>query len=361
MLLIFYNSHFFVFEYKESVIKLYLRFMKKLRLLLFPFAGLYYLVTYVRNKFFDNGILSFKTYETPVICIGNLSTGGTGKSPMTEYVIRLLKKDYKVATLSRGYGRTTKGYLDVVQDAIASQVGDEPLQFAQKFNDVRVAVCENRQLGIATLLKKTNAPGVIILDDAFQHRKVKAGFYILLTSYDDLYSDDFLLPAGNLREPRHGSFRANSIVVTKCPENLSSQDQQEIEKKLKLADHQSLYFAKIKYNEMLHSKNGMISLDAIKDKKVTVVTGIANPRPFLNYLTDKNVAYKHKSYPDHHNFTDKEIIELDALDFIITTEKDYVRLQRLLTKVVLYYIPIEVDFISKKGMFDVAIKKFMGE
>lgn len=335
--------------------------MRKLRLLLFPFAGLYYLVTYVRNKFFDKGVLSFKSYKTPIICVGNLSTGGTGKSPMTEYVIRLFKKEYKVATLSRGYGRTTKGYLDVIKDEIASRVGDEPLQFAQKFNDVQVAVCENRQLGIETLIEKSNVPEVIILDDAFQHRKVKAGFYILLTSYNDLYCDDFLLPAGNLREPRHGSFRANAVVVTKCPENISLQEQQKIEEKLKLAKHQSLYFTKIIYNEMLHSKEGTKFLDSVKKQKITVVTGIANPSPFLAYLTDKSLVFEHKSYPDHHNFTDKEIAELDTLDCIITTEKDYVRLQLLLSKARLYYIPIEIDFISNENRFNEVVEAFVKE
>lgn len=335
--------------------------MRKLRLLLFPFAGLYYLVTFVRNTLYDKGIFSFKSYNIPVICVGNLSTGGTGKSPMTEYVIRLLKNDFRVATLSRGYGRTTKGYLDVTKDARATQVGDEPLQFAQKFKDVQVAVCESRQLGIETLLAKPVAPEVVILDDAFQHRKVKAGFYILLTSYNDLYCDDFLLPVGNLREPRHGSHRAKAVVVTKCPEDLSPQEQQKISQKLKLAKEQSLYFAKIVYDELLHSKNEKITIDVIKDKKVTVVTGIANPASFLSYLSHKNVTFDHKSYSDHHNFTEKEIAALDTLECIITTEKDYMRLHLLLTKATLYYIPICIDFIVNKNRFDLAINEYVVE
>lgn len=335
--------------------------MKKFRLLLFPFAGLYYLVTFIRNKCYDKGILSSKLYDIPVLCIGNLSTGGTGKSPMTEYVVRLLKDDYSLATLSRGYGRKTKGYIDVTQDALATQVGDEPLQFAQKFKEIQVAVCESRQQGIDTLLSKSVSPEVIILDDAYQHLKVKAGFYILLTSYNDLYCNDFLLPAGNLREPRHGSHRANAVVVTKCPEDLSIDNQQKIAQQLKLVKNQSLYFTKIVYDKMLHSKDRMVSIDALQEKKITVVTGIAKPAPFLTYLKDQDVIFEHKSYPDHHNFTDREVIELNALDCIITTEKDYVRLQLLITNAELYYIPIRIDFISNKNKFDLAVTQFVKE
>jgi len=335
--------------------------MRKLRLLLFPFAGLYYMVTLLRNKLFDLKILSSKEYPLPIICIGNLSTGGTGKSPMTEYMIRLLRDNYNLATLSRGYGRSTKGYLDVAPDSVASEVGDEPLQFARKFKDVQVAVCEDRQTGIEKLVKKEESPDCILLDDAYQHRKVKAGFYILLTSYNDLYKNDYLLPAGNLREPRNGANRANIVVVTKCPDSLSKKEQNHIEDSLRLKNSQTLYFSKIIYDDLVYSIKGGVQFNSMKIHKVTLVTGIANPKPLLTYLTKQGLSYHHKMYDDHHNFTNTEIEELDELDCILTTEKDYVRLQPLLTKVKLYYLPIKVVLLDGSDTFEKRIIKYVAQ
>lgn len=326
--------------------------MRKLRLLLFPFAGVYYLVTLTRNKLFDAGILASKQYDVPVICIGNLSVGGTGKSPMTEYVTRLLKNNYKIATLSRGYGRTTKGYKDVAATSLATEVGDEPLQFAQKFNDIDVAVCENRQVGIATLLNKKQTPEVIILDDAYQHRKVTPGFTVLLTAYNDLYSNDYLLPAGNLREPRSGSQRADVIIVTKCPEYLSKEEQHKIKSNLQPTERQQVFFAKIAYDDCVYSKSGSAQLHSLKVHNVTLITGIANPKPLADYLSSDGLSFEHKSYGDHHNFSSSEIAELEKLDCILTTEKDYVRLRPQLKMKHLYYLPIKVEFLSDAQVFD---------
>lgn len=325
--------------------------MRKLRLLLFPFAGLYYVITLLRSKLYDLNLFSSKEYALPVICIGNLSTGGTGKSPMTEYMIRLLKDDYNLATLSRGYGRSTKGYLDVISSSLATQVGDEPLQFAQKFNDIHVAVCEDRQTGIERLIEKGEKLDCILLDDAYQHRKVKAGFYIVLTSYKDLYSKDYLLPSGNLREPRSGAKRANVVVVTKCPDILSKEEQDQIEKSLSLESNQTLLFSKIVYEQLLYSERGTSQLNSLKTQKVTLVTGIANPKPLEIYLLKQGLLYNHKTYGDHHNFSSSEIEELDQLDCILTTEKDFVRLQPLLKKVKLYYLPIRVKLLDKGDTF----------
>lgn len=320
--------------------------MRKLRLLLFPIAGVYYLVTLVRNKLFDTHVLKSKKYELPIICVGNLSVGGTGKTPMTEFVLNLLHDNYRVATLSRGYGRSTKGYLDVRADDSAIRVGDEPLQFAQKFKDVQVAVCEDRQTGIETLMSKTKAPQVIVLDDAYQHRKVVAGFYVLLTPYGDLYSNDFVLPAGNLREPRHGSARADVVIVSKCPEDITLVEQQEIEVALKLKSNQSIYFSKIVYDEQVYFEKGFAQLNSLKVKEVTLVTGIANPKPLTAHLNRQGLTFSHKSYGDHHNFTVKEIEELEQLECILTTEKDYVRLRPLLKMKQLFYLPIKIGFVN---------------
>ena len=205
--------------------------MKVLRFILFPFAILYDLVTRIRNFFFNTGIFYQTSFKTPVIVVGNLSVGGTGKTPQIEYLIRLLKNNFKTAVLSRGYKRETKGFVLLNENHVAIDVGDEPLQYFQKFGNIDVAVCANRVKGITNLIK-SNIPEVILLDDAFQHRKVKGSFYILLTKFDDLFMDDFLLPMGRLRESREGAKRADIILVTKCPDDLTKESQKLIKKKV---------------------------------------------------------------------------------------------------------------------------------
>lgn len=312
----------------------------------------------MRNKLFDLKILKSKSYDIPIICIGNLSTGGTGKSPMTEYVIRLLIKNCRVATLSRGYGRKSSGYLDVSSDDKATLVGDEPLQFARKFKEVQVAVCEDRQTGIETLLSKNSPPEVIILDDAFQHRKVEAGLNIVLTSYGDLYVDDYVLPMGNLREPKIGASRADLIVVTKCPKGMTLEEQQTISSKLNLTASQNLYFSTIVYDETVHSEWDSVTLNSLKVKNVTLVTGIANPKPLVNFLKHYGLSFEHKSFKDHHNFSESEIKELETLDAIVTTEKDFVRLRSSLKMKNLFYIPINTEIIGNATSLDNTILDF---
>ncbi|TVZ52098.1 tetraacyldisaccharide 4'-kinase [Dokdonia sp. Hel_I_53] len=329
--------------------------MRKLRLLLFPFSIIYYVVTLLRNRLYNSDILSSKKYDLPIICVGNLSVGGTGKSPMTEYIIRLLVNDSNVATLSRGYGRHTKGYRDVSPSDPVRKVGDEPLQFAQKFKELSVAVCEDRQLGIETLLTKENKPDIILLDDAFQHRKVEAGFNVLLTAYGDLYCDDYLLPAGNLREPKSGAKRAQVIVVTKCPDTLTIDEEREIKNKLDLSVSQKLFFSKITYDAQVFSTKGGVQLNSLKTKKVTLVTGIANPSLFVQHIALQGVSFTHKQYKDHHNFSKNELEELEELECILTTEKDYVRLRPMLKKVKLFYLPIKIELIKDAALFDAMI------
>ena len=222
--------------------------MKLLRKILFPIVPIYFIVTWLRNKLYDLGLKPSRCFAHPVICVGNLSTGGTGKTPTIEYLIRLLKKPYKVATLSRGYKRETSGFIIADDSATSKSIGDEPYQFHSKFRDITVSVDANRQHGIEQLLKLKQSD-VILLDDAFQHRKVKASFNILLTCYNDLYCDDIVLPTGNLREPISGAKRAHSIVVTKCPMNLSSFEKEKIRVKLSILNHQQVYFSSISYSE----------------------------------------------------------------------------------------------------------------
>lgn len=319
-----------------------------IRKILFPISLVYDLVTTVRNFFYDSGILTSKTYPFPVLAVGNLSVGGTGKSPMIEYLIRLLHTQYKVATLSRGYRRKTTGFVLADATVTAEMLGDEPLQFYKKFNQLVVAVDADRQNGIAEL-EKREQPDLILLDDAYQHRKVRAGFYVLLTKYDDLYVDDLILPAGNLRESKRGAKRASVIIVSKCPDNLTAQQQQAIKNKLRPAAHQKVFFTKISYATTTQGVQN-ISLEDLKGISFTLVTGIANPASLLVYLNNLGLSFEHLAYKDHHNFTTKELAELAEKKLILTTEKDYMRLKDKLTNV--SYLPITTSFLNNQKEFD---------
>ena len=330
------------------------------RKLLFPFSVLYQAITGIRNELYDRSILSSETYDLPVIGVGNLNMGGTGKSPMIEYLLKMLHRDYKSATLSRGYKRESSGFQLVEVDSLAKRVGDEPLQFKNKFPDVTVAVDANRREGIAELQKFS--PDVILLDDAFQHRKVKAGFYILLTAYEDLYIDDLLLPAGNLRESSSSANRADVIVVTKCPEDLSSEEMQGIRKKLKPEAHQEVYFTAISYSGKVFSRVDTIPIREISASEFCLVTGIANPMPLIDFLKTRDIDLEHFRFPDHNNFSDKEINELEAQPKrILTTEKDFMRLKDRITNKPLYYLPIEVKFLNGERDFNKRIQAFINK
>lgn len=315
--------------------------MKIIRLILFPVVPIYYLVTKLRNWLYDIGIKTSKSYRFPVICVGNLSTGGTGKTPMIEYLIQLLKGDYQLATLSRGYKRKSRGFVLGDNTTNAETLGDEPFQFFKKFDDIRVAVDENRQNGIELLRKLNPQPEVILLDDAFQHRKVKAGFNILLTSFDNLFYKDIVLPTGNLREPQSGYKRADCIVVTKCPKNLSDLEKTNIVNGVNPVESQHVFFSSIRYSKNVYSINNEMVLTDLPE--FTLVTGIANPKPLVSHLKNLGLRFKHLEFNDHYNFTESDIIKLNGKELILTTEKDFVRLNRyesLNDK--LYYLPIEI-------------------
>lgn len=331
--------------------------MKLLRKLLFPFSIIYGGVTALRNLLFNKGWLKSKAYNFPVICVGNLSTGGTGKSPMIEFLISFLKDNHNIAVLSRGYKRKTTGYHEVFETSIVEEVGDEPLQFKKKYPEITVAVCEDRQTGIEKLTAKAD---VILLDDAFQHRKVKASLNILLTSFDDLYIDDCVLPAGNLREPRFGAKRANIIVVTKCPENIEKSDIEEIKRKLKPTDTQEIYFSKIGYSSEIKNIDVIHPIDYLTDKKFLLVTGIANPKPLVGFLENKGLNFQIKAFPDHHNFTVSELEALKKEKLILTTEKDFMRLQSISDAVEIYYLPIKTVIIDDaEANFREKIEKYL--
>ena len=297
---------------------------------------------------FDKGWLESRSYDIPIICVGNLSTGGTGKSPMIEFLLDFLQKEYQVAILSRGYKRKTKGYKEVLFESTAEEVGDEPLQFKQNFPNCMVAVCADRREGIEKLKRKAE---IILLDDAFQHRKVKASTNILLTTFDDLYIKDYMLPTGNLREYRNGANRADFIVVTKCPDKVAYSKLQEIQFNLKLKPHQRIYFSKIGYDESIYGVTETNAISYLNDKFFTLVTGIANPKPLVEYLNSHSFNFDHDKYADHHHFTENEISKLKEKEIILTTEKDFVRLQPKLNKFAVYYLPIKTVLLNEQEEF----------
>jgi tetraacyldisaccharide 4'-kinase len=307
---------------------------------------------------YDLGVKKSTSYNFPVICVGNLSVGGTGKSPMIEYLINLLKNDFKLATLSRGYKRKTKGFVLANEQSTAETLGDEPFQFFTKFkNDIYVAVDAVRTNGIAQLRALNKPAEIILLDDAFQHRKVKAGFNILLTTYNNPYFKDFVLPAGNLREPRSGAKRAHIIIVTKCPYNLSDQEKSSFVKRIKPQTHQNVFFSTIEYSNNILSEQREISINSVSN--FTLVTGIANANPLVAFLQSKNLKFEHLNYSDHYNFSEKDILELEKRSLIITTEKDFMRLKQYESlKDKLFYLPIKVR-IDNEPLVNKLIKDFL--
>ena len=332
--------------------------MNFLRKILFPLAFLYWLVTFIRNWLYDKGIFKSFSFDIPIIAVGNLSVGGTGKTPQIEYLIRLLSDNYKVAVLSRGYKRTTKGFILADENASASSIGDEPFQFYSKFPNIQVAVDANRKSGIENLLQLPNKPDVVLLDDAFQHRKVKAGFYILLTAYDDLFCDDYILPFGNLREPSSGKKRADMIIVTKCPKDLSEIAQQKIREKLKIK--QQVFFTSIQYDDYVFGNDSQLLVSEIQSESKVLVAGIAKPKLFFDFL--KSEKDDTLVFPDHHHFSQQDCEQILAKANgrkIITTEKDFVRLNGLLPKAQLFYLPIKSTFLNTN--IDKTIEDYVGQ
>ncbi|WP_295338271.1 tetraacyldisaccharide 4'-kinase [Flavobacterium sp.] len=333
--------------------------MTWLRKLLYPIAVLYGFITSIRNYLYDKGILKSHAFDVPIIAVGNLSVGGTGKTPQIESLIRLLSPYYKVATLSRGYKRKSKGFILADVHSNAEQLGDEPYQYFKKFPQIQVAVDADRRNGITQLLAQKDKPEVILLDDAFQHRKVKAGFYILLTAYDDLFCDDWMLPTGNLRESRSGAERADMIIVTKCPNTISEIAQEKIRQKIGL--DKPIFFSFVDYDNKIYNTSGSLEVSVIKKQAKVLLAGIAKPKPFFDFLKTENDSVI--TYPDHHHFTESDIeaIKKQANEkIIITTEKDFVRLEAEILRKQLYYLPIKSQLISNSAAFDEIILDYVG-
>jgi tetraacyldisaccharide 4'-kinase len=328
--------------------------LRYLRLILFPFSLIYGLVIIIRNKCYDWGIFKTVQFDLPVICVGNLAVGGSGKTPVTEYLVKLFP-DYKIAILSRGYGRFTKGFLLADVNATASSIGDEPLQYYHKFPKVTVAVCEDRVKGIQMLEKDHD---LIILDDAYQHRRVRAGFNILLFEYSSMFRLQWLLPTGNLREPFTGYKRADVVLITKSPVNLRDSSRQAIKAKFSDAYKPLVHFAVIQYDNLkpVYASSACEAAGLNNKSVVFLLTGIANTKPLVSHLNNQFDSLVPHAFPDHHPFSLKEIAALVTAfkqepsedKCIITTEKDAQRLldvniTELLVDLPVFYLPIAVE------------------
>ena len=317
--------------------------MLLLRIIVFPLALIYGLVIRIRNYLYDAGILSSQAFDTPTICVGNLSLGGTGKTPMVEFLITELQKNHRLAVLSRGYRRKSTGFVLANTNSTVEELGDEPFQIFRKCKNIPLAVDANRRNGIR-MLEEGIKPDMILLDDAFQHRKVRPSYSILLTTYDRPYYNDYFIPTGTLRDSRDQAKRAETIIITKCPTSLTEDQQAAIIKKIKPLRNQRVLFSFLEYNGVLMGGNTNIPLKEVIGRKVTLVTGIADAAPLKRYLDQKGIDFEHMRFKDHHAFSASEIKDLGSKEMVITTEKDYVKLQGKVEN--LFYIAISHAFFG---------------
>jgi tetraacyldisaccharide 4'-kinase len=340
------------------------------RILVAPVSLLYALMMWIRNKLYDWGILPEQPFDFPLINVGNLSTGGTGKTPHVEYILRLLEGHYKTATLSRGYGRKSMGLIMAQEGITAENLGDEPMQYFMKFKNTVVAVCEKRLYAIPMILGTHQDVEVMVMDDAFQHRSVKAGLNILVTRYDLPFYKDWVLPSGNLREWRSGYKRADIIIVSKCPASLTAGQEKEIIEQIKPVPGQEVFFSTISYGEPVHAFNGIILNDS-RSKPALVFSGIADASAFESHSDSIFKSTVHRAFSDHHDFDETDIDDIihefkklgpDAV--LVCTEKDRMRLldadaENALREIPWYYIPIEIKIINNGENFNARLLDFI--
>ena len=337
---------------------------------------LFGLVTLMRNRLYDLNFLKERRFDTHTIGVGNLSVGGAGKTPLVEYLIRLLEKQsYTVATLSRGYKRKTKGFIIANDDSTANEIGDEPLLYKQKYK-VQVAVDAKRVNGIEKLMALGNeAPKVILLDDAFQHRAVRCGLTILVSDYSNLYFNDHLLPYGRLRESTDGASRADVIIISKTPERTSAVEMRTIVKDIHPLAHQKVFFSYLSYGDLYAIDQANKKLDTLNELfqyRVICFTGIANASPMINYLKEYAGEVKHLPFDDHHEFVMNDLIDIEKYyqsitggnKILVTTEKDLMRLKDkaiwdFARSLNIYILPIEISFKDKEEEFNQTILNYV--
>jgi len=335
-----------------------------MRILLLPISLLYHIVLTIRHKLYDWHILRTTRFEKPVICVGNLNLGGTGKTPHTEYLIRLLKNDYRVATLSRGYGRRTKGFKLAETSSTYNDLGDEPLLYFKKFPGIQVAVDEDRVDGVTRLLGEQGVE-VVLLDDAFQHRSISAGLNILLTEYQRLYMDDYLFPAGTLRDVKSAAKRADIIVISKAPKDLSEVEKQQITDKLNTSENQKVYFSYLEHEALQPLNEAAKAFSPEEADGAFAFCGIGNPKPFVEELKKRYHTVDFLPFGDHHAYKEKDMKAVldwfEKLDgekkIIVTTEKDAMRLTNSpylcqFERTPLYDLPVSVRFHEEEKFND---------
>ncbi len=337
---------------------------------------LYGLVTFIRNRLYDTNILKEKKFDAHTIGVGNLAVGGAGKTPLVEYLIRLLQKEnVGIATLSRGYKRKTSGFVLATDSSTADDIGDEPLIYKSKYK-VQVAVDGNRVRGVETLLAQgTEAPKVILLDDAFQHRAIKCGLSIVVSEFNHLYVHDSMLPSGTLREYQSGISRADVIVISKTPDRTTAIEMRAVLKDIHALAHQRVFFSYLKYGELYSIHNPNNKIDTLNDLyryRVISFAGIANAQPMVNYLKEYAAEVKHLPFPDHHQFVEKDLEDMETYyqslpggnKLLVTTEKDLMRLKNqqvwsLAKTMNIYVLPVEVSFKDKEEEFNDLILKYV--
>ncbi len=340
--------------------------MKKLKFLLYPFSVLYSIYSSFRNLLFDFGLIDSIEYKIPTIGIGNLSTGGTGKSIIVDYLIEKFKKNKKITTLSRGYNRKTKGFVHASKRTDAYEIGDEPFQFFSKHPEINVVVCEDRRKGMNILLKNLSDTELCIWDDVFQHRFVKPGLMILSTSFKYPFYKDEILPVGNLRENKDSSKRADIIVVTKCPIDMQINDKKSFIKSLNPLNNQKVFFSTLSYKQKIKSDVDQINIDTLAESDFILVTGIADSSYLVGFLKSKAFKFKHLKYSDHYNFNKLSIDKIRSLSIgkkILTTEKDFGRLKPKISDRNIYYIEVSMQFNSEVNdfNFDETISEYINQ
>ena len=329
--------------------------MKLFRILLFPIAILYGLITSIRNGLFDIKVFKGQITKVSSIGVGNLSSGGTGKSIIVDYLISIYQTSYSVAVLSRGYGRKSTGFKLANSYSSAIKIGDEPFQYFKKYSNIKVAVGEDRINAVNKILEQYSKINLILFDDIMQHRWMIPSQLILTTTYSSPFFNDFIIPIGSLREFTYGKKRAQTIVVTKCPSDLSEQNRLDFKKRGKFLSNQDVFFTKINYSKMIVNSYEKLNFDVLKNIKILLVTGIADSSPLVQFLNFKNIYFDHLKYRDHFNYNSdsvKKIKKKAKNSFILTTEKDYGRISPLLKTNKLFYIPVNLSFFSEEEEYE---------
>ena len=340
--------------------------MKNFKFLLYPLSVLYNIYSSFRNLLFDLRLINSIEYKIPTIGIGNLSTGGTGKSIIVDYLIERFKKNKKITTLSRGYNRKTKGFVQASESSNAYEIGDEPFQFFSKHPEINVVVCENRRKGMSIILKNLSDTELCIWDDVFQHRFVKPGLMILSTTFQYPFYKDEILPIGNLRENKDSSKRADIIVVTKCPIDMQINDKEYFVESLNPLVNQKVFFSTLTYKQKIKSDVDQINIDTLAESDFILVTGVADSSYLVEFLKSKAFNFKHLKYSDHYNFNKRSIDKIRNISSgkrILTTEKDFGRLKPKISDRDIYYIEVSMQFNSELNElnFDKTISEYIDQ